>query len=248
MRPRCVLSPVVPPLPLCSAAMQQVRVGVVDQGREEKLQPYLDALAATGAAWTVLSWREPRDPAADARAFDALVLCGGDDVDAGRWGEENHPAVELVPAARDAYEIGLVRAAAEAGVPLLGVCRGGQVVNVAFGGTLEQHVPDIAGRGAHGGGAIHPIDIAPDSVLARICGGRVRADVNSFHHQAVGRVAPGLRVAARSADGGVEAVEGPGAFFVGVQWHPEREGNDEPLGRGLFRELVLAARRSGRSQ
>lgn len=216
-----------------------VRVGVVDQGKEEKLRPYVHSLTAAGASVEVLSWRTPRDPAADAAAFDAIVLCGGDDVDARRFGEENHPSVELVPGERDEYEIGIVRAAVGRGVPLLGVCRGAQVMNVALGGSLEQHVPDVPGRGPHGGGVLHEIEVAPGTLLAGLAS---RAVVNSFHHQAVGRLAPGLRVAARSADGGIEAVEGPGRFCVGVQWHPEREGNDAPFGPGLFRALVVAAR------
>lgn len=219
--------------------MTAIRVGVVDQGKEEKLRPYVDALQAAGAETTVLRWQERRDPAADAAAFDAIVLCGGDDVDARRWGEANHPSVGLVPPERDEYEIGIVRAAVARGVPLLGVCRGSQVMNVALGGTLEQHVPDVPGRGAHGDGARHPVDTVPGTLLGGL---GAHAVVNSFHHQAVGRLAAPLRIAARSPDGGVEAVEGPGAFCVGVQWHPERVGNDEPFGSGLFRALVDAAR------
>jgi putative glutamine amidotransferase len=219
--------------------MTAIRVGVVDQGKEEKLAPYVAALVAAGAETTVLRWNEPRDPQADAAAFDAIVLCGGDDVDARRWGEENHPAVGLVPAVRDDYEIALVRAAVARGVPLLGVCRGSQVMNVALGGTLEQHVPDVPGRGPHGDGVRHAVETVPGTLLGGL---GARAVVNSYHHQAVGRLAAPLRVAARSPDGGVEAVEGPGAFCLGVQWHPERDGNDEPFGKGLFRALVEAAR------
>jgi putative glutamine amidotransferase len=222
--------------------MDPIRVGVVDQGKEEKRKPYFDALAAAGADATLLQWQTPRDPVVDAAAFDALVLCGGDDVDARRWGEENHPKVELVPPERDAYEIAFVRAAVENGVPLLGVCRGSQIMNVALGGTLEQHVPDVPGRGAHGDGASHEVLIEPGSLLARIDAKRRRV-VNSYHHQAVGRLASTLKIAARSPDGGVEAVEGPGEFCLGVQWHPERVGCEEPLGRGLFQALVAAAKK-----
>jgi len=220
--------------------MTAIRVGVVDQGKEEKLRPFLDILAAVGADVTVLAWRTERDAVADAAAFDALVLCGGDDVDARRWGEANHPTVQLVPARRDEYEIAFARAAVERGVPLLGVCRGSQIMNVALGGTLEQHVPDVPGRVPHGDGVRHEVDVESGSMLGRLAP-KARCVVNSFHHQAVGRLAPALRVAARSVDGVVEAVEGPGAFCLGVQWHPEREGCDEPLGRGLFLELVKAA-------
>jgi putative glutamine amidotransferase len=117
-------------------------------------------------------------------------------------------------------------------------------MNVALGGTLEQHVPEIAGRGPHGEGVRHEVEIEPGTLLARLHASR-RAVVNSWHHQAVGRLAAGLTVAARSPDGGIEAVEGPGGFFVGVQWHPEREGNDPGLGRELFGALVEAARNRG---
>lgn len=219
--------------------MSAIRVGVVDQGREEKLAPYVAAVRAAGGEPTVLRWQEARDPEKDAASFDAIVLCGGDDVDARRFGEENHPKVGLVPPQRDEYEIGIVRAAVVRGVPLLGVCRGSQVMNVALGGTLEQHIPDVPGRGPHGDGTSHEVETVPGTHLAVL---GARAVVNSYHHQAVGRLAAPLRVAARSPDGGVEAVEGPGAFCVGVQWHPERHGNDEPFGNGLFRALVEAAR------
>jgi putative glutamine amidotransferase len=226
--------------------MQRIRVGVVDQGREEKLQPYLDAIGAAGADATVLRWTTPREAASDAAAFDALVLCGGDDVDARRWGEENHPTVQLVPPERDAYEIAFVQAAVAVGAPLLGVCRGGQILNVALGGTLVQHVPDLPAIGTHGEGARHEVAAEPGSILHRLAAGR-RVTVNSYHHQAVGRLAPSLRVAARSLDGLVEAVEGPGRFCLGVQWHPERAGCDEPFDGNLFRELVAAAEMAGRS-
>ena len=224
--------------------MQKIRVGVVDQGRQEKLQPYLDALTAAGAEVSVLPWQDPRAAAEDVSSFDALVLCGGDDVDARRWGEANHAAVELVPAARDEYEIAVVRAAVERGVPLLGVCRGSQVMNVALGGTLDQHIPDVPGRGPHGGGVRHEVEIVPWTLLSTLVAAR-RGNVNSFHHQSVGRLAPGLRVAARTADGGIEAVEGPGRFCLGVQWHPERENNDPSFGPELFARLVDAARKAG---
>jgi gamma-glutamyl-gamma-aminobutyrate hydrolase PuuD len=218
-----------------------VLVGIVDQGREEKLRPYVECVEAAGAAYEVVPWTS--DAARDAARFDALVLCGGDDVDSRRWGEPLHPTVELVPAVRDEYEISLVLAARERGTPLLGVCRGHQVVNVALGGTLVQHVPDVPGTVPHSKGASHEVRLEPGTLVARLA-----AALNSFHHQAVGRLAPGLRVTARSADGIVEGIELPSAsFLVGVQWHPEREGNPEPLGRGLFAALVraAAARRGG---
>lgn len=221
---------------------RDVVVGIVEQGREEKLRLYVQAVAATGARHEILPWTG--DPDADAARFDALVLCGGDDVDARRFGEENHPAVELVPPVRDAYEIGLVRAAVARGTPLLGVCRGAQVMNVALGGTLIQHLPDLPHTYPHRAGVRHAVTLVRGSRLAGLAP-EPAVEVNSFHHQAVGRLAPGLRVAATSPDGVVEAVEGEGCFTVGIQWHPEREGNPEALGAGLFAALVDAAVRRG---
>lgn len=223
----------------------RARIGVVHQGHEEKLEAYVRRCAAAGAETEVLLW--DGDPEADARRFDALVLCGGDDVDPARFGEERHPTVELANSRRDEYEIRIVREAVARGVPLLGVCRGGQVMNVALGGTLVQHVPDLPGALPHKGGTRHEVDLV-EGTLLRALAARPSASVNSYHHQAAGRVAPPLRVSARSRDGVVEALEGDPArpFLVGVQWHPEREGNDEPLAQGLFDALVQAAGKRGK--
>ncbi|MCG3133750.1 MAG: putative glutamine amidotransferase [Planctomycetes bacterium] len=220
--------------------MRRIRVGIADQGKEEKLRLYAERVTSAGGSYEVLPWTG--DAQKDAARFDALVLCGGDDVDARHWGEENHPTVELVPAIRDAYEIALVRAAAERRVPMLGVCRGGQVMNVAMGGTLVQHVPDLPGAGMHAKGHVHEVALAPGTHVRRLRGAE-RARVNSWHHQAVGRLGRGLVASARCGDGVVEGVEAGDGFFVGVQWHPEREGNDEELASGLFRALVEAAGR-----
>ena len=226
--------------------MQDVIVGIVDQGREEKLRLYAERIAAAGARFEVIPWTS--DPERDATRFDAIVLCGGDDVDARRFGEENHPTVETVPPIRDEYEIRLVRSAAAHGTPLLGVCRGSQVMNVALGGSLIQHVPDVRGAIPHRDGVQHVVTLVEGTRLAALAA-CPSAVVNSWHHQAVGRLAPGLRVAARASDGIVEAVESDGPaggearFLVGVQWHPERDGNPDALGRGLFEALVRAAAR-----
>lgn len=216
-------------------------VGVVDQGTE-KVHHYVDRIEDSGGRAVILCWKERRDPEDDATAFDALILCGGDDVRGRYFGQPTHPRAVLDHEDRDNYEIAVARKAVTEDVPLLAICRGIQVLNIALGGDIHQHLPDVPGSDDHTRG-VHDLAFAPGSLIERLSVAR-GADppvVNSFHHQAVGRVAAGLSVGARSHDGAVEAVEGPGHFCLGVQWHPERDGNCESLGAGLFDALVVAA-------
>ncbi|MBM4043027.1 MAG: gamma-glutamyl-gamma-aminobutyrate hydrolase family protein [Planctomycetes bacterium] len=176
---------------------------------------------------------------------DGLVLTGGRDYDPAVYGEPRHPATELLDPRRAAFDVALARAALARGLPILGICGGAQLVNIALGGTLIQHVPDAFGTAINhtwGAGAepFHEVDIEADSRLAAIIGaGRLR--VNSSHHQAVGRLGNGLRIVARAPDGVVEAIEGTGnCFLLGVQWHPERMPS-RPDQMALFSALVRAA-------
>jgi putative glutamine amidotransferase len=189
----------------------------------------------------------------DLDGVDGIILSGGEDVDPARYGEAPHARAELASAARDEYEIALARLAYSRGVPTLAICRGLQVANVAFGGSLHQHVPDVFGSavphapqvdGATFRGLIgeHRLAIVPDSRLAAIAGDSLVT--GSRHHQAVDRVADALKVVARAPDGLVEALESPGAngFWLAVQWHPESTVSlDGGASAGLFRALVDAA-------
>jgi putative glutamine amidotransferase len=171
-------------------------------------------------------------------ALDGLVLIGGGDVDAQRYGQAADPRNGGTNRLRDELELGLVAAVLDHDLPVLAVCRGMQVLNVALGGDLVQQVPDLTGTKAHqpGPGAFGPVSVVtePDTRVRHLLGGRT--EVLCSHHQAVGTLGRGLVVTARSEDGIIEAVELPGhRFVVGVQWHPEETGDAR-----LFEALVAA--------
>jgi putative glutamine amidotransferase len=176
-----------------------------------------------------------------------LVLTGGPDILPGLFGEEPHPKLGSVNPVRDQFELALARAAMQADLPTLAICRGMQILNVAAGGGLIQDIEScVPGAHAHRMAAprwlpTHSISVVPGSILCRVFG-RDSAMVNSFHHQAVHPVAPGFEVAARAGDGVVEAIEkAESRFMVGVQWHPEALAGRSPEALNLFREFVIAA-------
>ena len=174
-------------------------------------------------------------------ALDALLFSGGSDLDPTVYGAEPHPATGGVRPERDRAELALMEAALSRDLPILAVCRGMEVLNVAKGGDLVQHVPDVVGNERHrhtpGVFADHDVDLRDGSRLERVLGDR--APVKSHHHQGVGRIGDGLVEVARADDGIVEGIEDPSRrFALGVLWHPE-EGEDF----ALFRELVEEARR-----
>jgi putative glutamine amidotransferase len=172
-------------------------------------------------------------------AVDGLVFSGGSDLDPDLYDDEPHEATAGVMPERDRAELALLEAALARDMPVLAVCRGSQVLNVARGGDLVQHLPDVVGDDKHkhtpGTFADHDVTLEPGTRLAELLGDR--AAVKSHHHQGFGRVGRGLRVAAHAEDGTVEAVEDPShRFALGVLWHPEAGGD-----RKLFEELVGAA-------
>ena len=172
--------------------------------------------------------------------LDALVLTGGSDITPQRYRRQPHPHTKIVRPWRDDWELRLLERALAAGLPVLGVCRGAQLLNVALGGTLDQHIPDALGHQGHcpapGVFGKTRVALRSGSALAGLLGPEVKVDC--YHHQALDEVAAGLEVTGRSDDGTVEAVELPGRRFVlGVQWHPEENGED----LRLFEALVAAA-------
>ncbi len=182
-------------------------------------------------------------PGADVEAtlgcVDGLIFSGGSDLDPELYGEAPHPETDGIVRERDDFELDLLQAALALDVPVLAICRGSQVLNVALGGGIEQHVPDRVGTDVHkqtpGVFAEHDVEVLPDTRLASILGGR--HDVKSHHHQGFGDLGAGLHATAHAADGTVEALEDPERrFTVGVLWHPEA-GDD----LALFEALVAEA-------
>jgi putative glutamine amidotransferase len=173
-------------------------------------------------------------------AVDGLIFSGGSDLDPELYGEEAHAETEGWIRERDDFELGLMQAALARDVPLLAICRGSQVLNVALGGDLEQHVPDRVHTNVHketpGVFAEHDVAVLPGTQLAAILGNRT--DVKSHHHQGYGELGTGLVEAARAPDGTVEALEDPTRrFTLGVLWHPE-EGADLALFEALVQEAA----------
>ncbi len=182
--------------------------------------------------------------------LDALVLSGGGDIDPASYGADHHPRTHRVYPDRDRAELALLRAALSSGLPVLGICRGLQIINVYRAGTLRQHLPDLVGHDGHGSVAgqhgAHGVRIDCASNLAGILGpppadGELWLTVPTSHHQAIDRLGPGLVATAWAEDGTIEAVEPdpagpawlrPGQFFLGVQWHPE-VGDDPRLFQAL---------------
>jgi putative glutamine amidotransferase len=225
------------------------RPPVIGVTRCSKLDDYIASVEQTGARARVLDVTE--SPRKVLTEIDGVLLTGGGDVDPVFYGEERHPLTDDAEPGRDEFEIDLARRAMAARVPLLAICRGAQVLNVAAGGTLVQDIPSAVGSDlAH---AVtepknldcHDIRIEAGSALSRALGPEATAAcscrVNSRHHQAVGRPGAGLVVSARAADGVIEAIEQPEhPFCIGVQWHPENFWESGEF-RPLFDAFVAAA-------
>jgi putative glutamine amidotransferase len=198
---------------------------------------YVRAIARAGARPLLIAPTpaDLADPGELLDLLDGVLVTGGADLDASTYGEDAHPETEATSADRDAFELLLVRHAAERDLPCLGICRGMQVVNVAYGGALEQHLPDRLEedihRGEDGDFADHQVEVEAGT-LAALAAGATRVAVKSYHHQGVARVGDGLRVTAHAeGDGTVEAVEDAGRrFMLGVLWHPEEDEADRLIG------------------
>jgi putative glutamine amidotransferase len=212
---------------------------------------YLVAIEQAGGLPVVVPPLE--DGAADPllARLDGLCLSGGPDMDPGTYGGRYHPQLGPVEPLLDRFELAMARGADARDMPILAICRGQQLLNVARGGDLYQHVPEdpggdvahrLAGKGRHGE---HEVELEAGSLLSRALGGPVTAHVNSYHHQAVHRLGRGVKPVAWAPDGLIEGIELPDRHFaVGVQWHAEAIV-EQPEQLALFREFVAAAGRYG---
>lgn len=207
---------------------------------------YVESVERAGGIPVVLPVGDPDDVDGVFDVVDGLLLTGGGDVQPSRYGAQPVAETHGVDPARDAFEIRILERAMAADFPLLATCRGMQILNVALGGSLIQHVPAVGGsyhddvtRWREG---VHRVKVEPDSHLAAALGA-TEVEVNSMHHQAVDQAAPGTRAVAWADDGTVEAIEIPGSpHILAVQWHPELL-EDWPDHQGLFRQLVDHAAR-----
>jgi putative glutamine amidotransferase len=212
---------------------------------------YVDSVRAAGAEVVVLPHGAP---AALLDRLDALVLAGGGDIEPSRYQAEHHETTYMVDPLRDQFEIGLVEHALEQSLPVLAICRGMQILNVARGGSLVSHVPErwgeaVVHRAPPREPIKHEVEVEAASRLSAILGAAGPFDVVSWHHQAIDRLGAGLRVVARAPDGVPEAIETAGPDWTfGVQWHPELSAHEDARQANLFRELVRAAQRYSRSK
>ena len=217
-----------------------------------KLEDYRQSILHTGGEVRVLE--AGGDAGTLLEGLEGLLLTGGEDVSPARYGEATHPSVVDVDPARDEFEMSLIAAARSRDLPILAICRGIQILNVACGGTLVQDIPSqLPGSLEHSlkippnlsYSLAHEVWVEKDSLLSSVMGDRLSGadscDVNSRHHQAIKTVAPGFRVSATAPDGVIEAIEDPrSGFCLGIQWHPENFWRTGEF-RALFEGFLEAA-------
>lgn len=223
---------------------EHARYGIWDHEAVLLPRTYPDVVLAAGGVPVLLPPVPESATAVD--RLDAVVLAGGPDVGPDRYGAAPHPSTGQPRPERDAAELAVLHRALERGIPVLGVCRGAQILNVGLGGTLVQHVPDAVGHSGHNPSP----GVFGTIAVTLVAGSRVGAalgpetTVRCHHHQALDRLADGLVVTGRAPDGLVEAVELTGSrWVVGVQWHPEEVAADVRL----MTALVTAASSGGRA-
>ncbi len=237
--------------------MSKPIIGITTYGRDDSKRfslpaVYVDAVRRAGGIPILVPPGES-DLAGLLILLDGVILSGGGDIDPQRYAGTSHETIYMLDPERDGSEIDLARTLVYQDLPVLGICRGTQVINVALGGTLIEHLPDAVGeetlhRAPPRLPVSHAVNIAPESRLAGIIG-ETHISPTSWHHQAIRHPAAGLRVVASAPDGTIEAVEMPDhPWLIAVQWHPELTAADEPTQQRLFDELVTVARQKMQSK
>ncbi|MET0734855.1 MAG: gamma-glutamyl-gamma-aminobutyrate hydrolase family protein [Microbacterium sp.] len=228
--------------------LEQAKQGVWDVRAAFLPQQYFDSVTASGGVAVLLPPQPFAQDAAPAvlDGLDGLILTGGLDVQPELYGAERHPLTDPARPERDEWELALFHGAEERGIPVLAICRGLQLVNIARGGTLHQHLPEALGTERYrvGGGvfAENTVEVVDGSIVAGMLGAGP-LDVHSYHHQGIDRLGEGLVPVAATDDGLVQAFESPAGapYLVGVQWHPEQNAEDKRLFAGLVAEASAYA-------
>jgi putative glutamine amidotransferase len=236
-----------PVIGLC-AVRERARWSFWDQTAQLVADSYVSAVQRAGAVALILPV-DARAPLVLLDRIDALIVIGGADLDPASYGAERDPLTESTYPDRDAFELALLKGAIERGMPVLGICRGMQVLNVALGGTLVQHIPDVDGTGPHRrivgtfDGNEQTVTLEPGSLAAQAVGEEQHVG-RCHHHQAVDRLGDGLVITGRvEQDGMIEAIESDdGSWVLGVQWHPEADEQTR-----LFAALTEAARATSKT-
>jgi putative glutamine amidotransferase len=247
-------SPTPRPVIGLTTYLEQAQTGVWNVQAAFLPKIYFEAVNLAGGI-AVLLPPQPVDAGIANRildGLDGLIICGGKDVDAARYGQEAHPLNDEPRPDRDALEDELLSAAISRGIPFLGICRGAQILNVNRGGTLIQHLPDVLGNDTYqkGNAVFNTVDVivSEDSLLAEVLGSTTPVAAEMYHHQAIGELGAGLRVVGSTSDDVIEAIELEGVpFGLAVQWHPEQRLDDIRLFAGLVEaaSTYALATRSG---